>query len=83
MLTPSEKQSLIESAKGIEIQMNQIEENELWDLWLDSDPETRTPFHILTRYSADELSESCVSDDYIKGFFDGIKLVGSPFPQVS
>ena len=63
--------------------MNQIEENELWDFWMESDPETRTPFHILKRNCDDGLSETCVSDDYIKGFFDGIRLVDSPFPQVS
>ena len=63
--------------------MNQIEKNELWDFWMESDPETRTPFHILKRYSGDDLSEWGVSDDYIKGFFDGIRLVDSPFPQVS
>ena len=73
----------IESSKGIEIQINQIEENELWDFWMESDPETRTPFHILKRNCDDDLSETCVSDDYIKGFFDGIRLVDSPFPQVS
>ena len=63
--------------------MNQITENELWDFWLDSDPETRTPFHILKKQSSEVVSEDCVSDDYIKGFFDGIRLVDSPFPQVS
>ena len=63
--------------------MNQIEENELWDFWMESDPETRTPFHILKRNCDDDLSETCVSDDYIKGFFDGIRLMDSPFPPLS
>ena len=61
--------------------MNQITENELWDFWLDSDPETRTRSHILKKQSSDDLSEWGVSDDYIKGFFDGFRLVDSPFPQ--
>jgi len=63
--------------------MNQTTENELWDFWLESDPETRTPFHILEKQSSEDLSESCVSDDYIKGFFDGIGLMESTFPEVS
>ena len=54
--------------------MNQTTEKELWDFWLESDPETRTPFHILKKQSSEDLSDWDVSDDYIKGFFDRVRV---------
>ncbi len=61
--------------------MNQTTENELWDFWLESAPETRIPFHILKQKINQDTSEWEISDDYIKGFFDGLGTGDSYFPK--